>query len=94
MRLTFASMLALAVVPALCQRGPDGTGEQMNLDSIHNVTSLEGTWSSGSKAVTTGDVRSNRKHTSSISLIRLQTFANPINRTFTYPTNTGVAFSL
>ncbi|KAI0698149.1 chaperone for protein-folding within the ER, fungal-domain-containing protein [Cytidiella melzeri] len=76
MRLTLATAFALAISPVFSQSGPAGTGEQMVLNSEHNVTSLEGTWSSGSRAVVTG-----------------AGFANPVNRTFTFPVNTGVSFS-
>ena len=56
MRFSLAAIIALVAAPVLAQRGEDGTGEQMVLDSIHNVTGLEGTWSTGSKRVLTGPV--------------------------------------
>ncbi|KAF8740705.1 hypothetical protein AX14_007605 [Amanita brunnescens Koide BX004] len=49
---------------------------QINYDSTHNATALTGTWSSGSKAVSTGPG-----------------FANPLNRSFNYPLNTGISYT-
>lgn len=47
-----AAFLLAALAPvALAQ-----DQEVFNFDSIHNATSLEGTWSSGSQAVLTGSV--------------------------------------
>jgi len=49
---------------------------QIQYDSIHNATTIVGTWSSGSKAVLTG-----------------AGFANPGNKSFTYPPVTGISYS-
>ena len=48
MRLTLFPFL-LAAVPALAQ--------DIVYDAIHNATTIVGTWSTGSKAVSTGAVR-------------------------------------
>lgn len=64
-------------------------------NSIHNVTTIYGTWSSGSQNVVTGYV--------SLSLVCMlcarltsfmQGFAQPANMSFTYPKTTGMSYSL
>ena len=94
MRLTVAAAFALALTPALAQMGPAGDGEQMVLDNIHNVTGLQGTWSSGSQKVVTGPVSASSNFSRYYLLIGSQTFSNLVNGTFSPPQTTGVSFSL
>ncbi|GJE92582.1 protein rot1 [Phanerochaete sordida] len=68
MLLTSFVPLLLAALPAL--------GQDIKYDLAHNATPIFGTWSTGSKAVSTGPG-----------------FANPLNQTFIYPTNTGCSYS-
>jgi hypothetical protein len=73
---------------------------QIAYDSAHNTTSIGGTWSSGSRNVTTGPVGVFRSRfffptdALFISLSSMQTYVQPNTRSFSFPTNTGVSFSL
>lgn len=53
MRLTSIPFLALVLAAA-----PAVLAQDIVYDSIHNATTIVGTWSSGSQAVVTGSVRS------------------------------------
>ena len=85
-----AVVLALAFITS-----SSAQDAQIVLDSIHNATSLTGTWSSGAKNVLTGAVSLLSIHPLSISpLFVSQNFANPRNMSFTYPKTTGISYSL
>ena len=74
-----------------------GSTSAIVFDSEHNYTSITGTWSSGSKNVMTGPVSLFLKKLGSTLFCltsMLQGFANPLNQTFTYPSTTGIAYSL
>ena len=67
---------------------------QILYDVTHNATSLVGTWSSGSKAVSTGPVSAIIQNHRNIPTHASQGFANPTNMSFTYPSVTGISYSL
>jgi len=67
----FAHLLTLVLSLA-----PVVISQDIVYDSIHNATTIVGTWSSGSRNVVTGSG-----------------FANPTNRSFTYPKTTGISYS-
>ena len=86
-----ASLLTVVLASFI---GTTSAQAQIVYDSIHNATTLVGTWSSGAQNVMTGPV--------SFLLIRpllfdsfvSQSFANPANMSFNYPLTTGVSYSL
>ena len=85
-----AVVLALAFITS-----SSAQDAQIVLDSIHNATSLTGTWSSGAKNVLTGAVSLLSIQPLSISPPFVsQNFANPRNMSFTYPKTTGISYSL
>jgi hypothetical protein len=83
---------ALAALPALAQIV--STGTPIVYDSIHNATTIVGSWASGSRNVSTGAVRHYDLPTCAPRLISVQGFANPAQMSFTYPATAGVAYSL
>lgn len=77
----------LAALPSLAQ--------DIRYDSAHNATPITGTWSTGSRAVSTGPVRRSTLDQRSADRTYVpQGFANPANQSFIYPKNTGVSYSL
>jgi len=86
-------VLASLVISVL---GQDDTQGPIKYDVAHNVTTIYGTWSSGSKNVVTGSVCC-MPATPSLFIEPVhfpKGFANPANMTFIYPKTTGISYSL
>ncbi|KAG8759435.1 Reversal of tor2 lethality [Serendipita sp. 396] len=81
MRTALFTVLA-ALISRVIAQGEDveSIGEEIVYDNIHNFTTIEGTWSSGSRKVLTG-VQSDGQ------------FCNPVDSTFTYPQTAGLGYS-
>lgn len=90
---TVLTVLASLVISVL---GQDDTQGPIKYDVAHNMTSIYGTWSSGSKNVVTGPVCCIPATPTLLidQFIFSKGFANPANMTFVYPKTTGVSYSL
>ncbi|KAG8791626.1 Reversal of tor2 lethality [Serendipita sp. 399] len=81
MRTALFTVLAALVARVIAQGiDVESIGEEMVFDAIHNVTSIEGTWSSGSEKVLTGVQEDGQ-------------FCNPVDSTFKYPETAGIGYS-
>ena len=70
-------------------------GQDIVYDQGHNVTSIVGTWASGSQNVVTGSVsHADTSHHHVVNTHIPQGFAQPANESFVYPLTTGISFSL